>query len=68
MDQTDHADLTWRRSSFCDAGYCLEVARAGDSALVRDGKRPEIGHLTFGLDAWTAFIHAVGSDEFPVAR
>jgi hypothetical protein len=47
----------WRKSSYSGSGNnCVEVAQAGGTAAVRDSKNPGSGHLTFGADAWEAFI------------
>lgn len=34
------AGVTWRRSSFCAQGECVEVAVSGDAVLIRDSKDP----------------------------
>jgi Domain of unknown function (DUF397) len=56
---SNDALLTWRRSTKCDSGLCVEVALAADAALVRDGKRPEGPRLTFTRDSWQDFLAAV---------
>ncbi len=51
----------WRRSTRCSTGACLEVRRGGkdDGVQVRDSKDANGSVLTFGQDAWRAFIDAV---------
>jgi predicted secreted Zn-dependent protease len=61
---SNDARLTWRRSTKCDSGLCVEVAATTDAALVRDGKRPEGSHLTFVRDSWQDFIAAVKTGEY----
>ena len=49
--------MIWRRSSFCDAGACLEVARADGQALLRETRSGGILHLTEAeLDAFLAGV------------
>jgi len=49
----------WRKSSYSGGGNnCVEVATPGGTPAiaVRDSKNPDGGHLTFGAEAWTAFV------------
>ena len=47
----------WRKSSYSGSGNnCVEVAQAGGTSAVRDSKNPDGGHLTFGAEAWEAFL------------
>lgn len=55
---------SWRRSTFCANGTCLEVADLGDSVLVRDSKNPDSAHLRFSIEEWEIFCGAVASGEF----
>lgn len=55
---------TWRRSSFCSLGDCVEVAHVDDDVLVRDGKTPEQVPLRFTAAEWVAFIAGVKAGEF----
>jgi hypothetical protein len=53
------AETQWRKSSYSTAGNnCVEVATPDGPAdiAVRDSKNPDGGHLTFGAEAWRAFI------------
>lgn len=65
----DASSLTgWRKSSYSgpDAGSCIEVVDAHPSGVpVRDSKNPEGPALVFPLDAWSTFISAVKTGEFP---
>jgi hypothetical protein len=61
---SDDARLTWRRSTKCDSGLCVEVAMAAGAALVRDGKRPDEPHLRFLRDSWQDFLTAVKAGEY----
>jgi hypothetical protein len=61
---SNDARLTWRRSSRCESGLCVEVAATTEAALVRDGKRPEGAHLTFVRGSWQEFLAAVKAGEY----
>jgi hypothetical protein len=51
--------VTWRRSSYCGNGQCVEVAGLGESFAVRDSKDPNSPVLAFGAAQWSAFISEV---------
>ena len=55
---------TWRRSSFCSDGACVEVAYDGDVVAVRDGKNREQEPLRFTAEEWEAFVRGVEAGEF----
>ena len=56
------------KSSFCQDGGCVEVARlaTGDIAL-RDSKDPSRPAHVFTLSEWTAFVAGVRNNEFDFA-
>jgi hypothetical protein len=54
----------WQRSSFCDAGSCVEVADDGAEWRVRDGKNPGGAMLVFDRSEWAAFVAGVKAGEF----
>jgi Domain of unknown function (DUF397) len=50
----------WRKSSYSsDSANCVEAAALADTVLLRDSKDPTGPVLTFGADAWAAFLAAV---------
>jgi hypothetical protein len=53
----------WRRSPYCSAGACIEVARVADRYLIRDSKNPDV-QLTFSHAEWAAFTKGVGGGHF----
>lgn len=61
--------ITFRISSFCDAGGCVEVGQSSDgSVLVRDSKDAERAtSLRFTSAEWTAFVAGVKAGEFDPA-
>ena len=56
--------LTWRRSSFCASGECVEIAARDGMVLVRDSKAPLAGTLSFNADEFRTFVRAVVAGEF----
>ena len=57
IPETPEAPTRWRKSSYSGGGNdCVEVAGVGDARAVRDSKNPGGGHLTFGAEAWEAFL------------
>ena len=58
----------WRKSSRSSSGACVEVAPRPDAILVRDSKNPEGAILTFGHDAFAAFVQGVTHGEFDLPR
>ena len=46
----------WRRSSRCNGGTCVEVARQGDGIMVRGSADPRGATLKFGHDVWREWI------------
>jgi hypothetical protein len=65
-------DLTaavWRKSSYSNGngGSCVEVADHFPGVIpVRDSKDPHGPALVFTTDAWTSFVDAVRTGEFPL--
>lgn len=59
----------WFKSSYSgNGGNCVEVAANLVASCgivpVRDSKDPSGPALSFGADAWAAFVDAVGAGEF----
>lgn len=48
--------IVWRKSSYSEAGNCVEIAYTGEMALVRDSKNTKGPVLSFSRLQWTAFI------------
>jgi hypothetical protein len=62
FDDIDH--LTWRKSSRCANGACLEFAHRAETTYVRDSREPAGPRLDFTLDAWNGFVGAVKAGSF----
>ncbi len=56
--------LTWRKSSFCQSGECLEVSTHDGMLLVRDSKAPQAGILSFDAEEFRSFVRGVVAGEF----
>ena len=56
MGLDDLADRQWRRSGLCNGGNCLEIAMLGDLVKVRNSADQNGPVLSFGRDAWGAFL------------
>jgi hypothetical protein len=54
----------WRKSSRCDAGQCVEVARLDDNYALRNSTLPEGTVLTFNSTMWSGFLAAARAGEF----
>jgi hypothetical protein len=52
------AALSWRKSSRCEMGNCVEVSFAADRVFLRDSK-DKTSVLTLTRPQWTAFVAAV---------
>jgi Domain of unknown function (DUF397) len=58
---------TFKTSSFCSLGNCVEVGRTDEGAvLVRDTKDRAQEALSFTVEEWSAFVAGVKAGEFDV--
>lgn len=57
MHKADMSAPAWRKSSFSEAGNCVEVADLDGLVLVRDTKLPaDSGFLSFSPSRWREFV------------
>jgi hypothetical protein len=57
--------LDWRKSSLSNSVGCLEIAKHGNSVLIRDSKRRGRGPvLSFSPLEWQDFVDGVRKGEF----
>lgn len=59
--------LEWRRSSRCNGGNCVEVARFGDLIAVRSSVDPDGAILTVGRAQWQDFLSGARAGHFDLA-
>jgi hypothetical protein len=61
MEGTDHALMTWRKSTYSggNGGDCVEIGETESAVAVRDTKDRAGAVLTFGPDAWRRFAATV---------
>jgi hypothetical protein len=64
VDFPEFFGLEWRKSSFCEANACVEVATAIESVFVRDSKVAGGPVLQFSDAAWRTFAIALRAGEF----
>jgi hypothetical protein len=57
-------DGNWRRSTRCESGGCVEVARLGDEVGMRDSTDPNSPVLLFTPVDWKTFVVRVVAGEF----
>ena len=58
--------LSWRVSSFCYNGNCVEVAFVADTVAVRDSKDPNGYILRYDEPAWRDFLKGIQAGEFDI--
>ena len=61
MDTTE-GSIHWRKSSRCETGACVEVARIDGMVAIRNSEDAAL--LIFSPDEWTAFVAGVRDGEF----
>jgi hypothetical protein len=57
-------NLTFKKSTFCGDGSCVEVATADGEFFIRDSKHPEGPVLRFTSAEWNAFVAGASAGEF----
>ena len=59
-----HSQATWRRSSRCESGACVEVAWLNEAVAVRDSKIINGPLLLLGRPQWDAFLAGIRIGDF----
>jgi predicted secreted Zn-dependent protease len=57
-------DLKWRRSSTCDGGACVMVARHGDSVVLGNTSQPDGPVYTYTRAEWKEFLAGAKLGDF----
>ncbi len=66
MHKTDISVPAWRKSSFSEAGNCVEVANRDGRVLVRDTKFfAGAGVLSFSPVIWREFLYVINGGRLP---
>lgn len=52
----DDDSLVWVKSTYSDAGSCVEWARPAGGVLLRDSKRPAGARIPVRPGAWSALV------------
>ncbi len=63
MAELRRGALSWKKSTASGEGSCVEVARVGETILVRDSKDPLGPALTFSGEEWEAFLTGARSGQ-----
>lgn len=58
----------WRRSTFCTATGCVEVAFSGSTVLVRDSEFPDGPVLKCPDSVWHAFLGVAAAGKYNLNR
>jgi hypothetical protein len=65
MTQTYSLAASWRKSSRCEGGHCVEVAlRDGDVAM-RNSTVPDL-QLQLSAEAWRSLVAGLRAGEFDI--
>ncbi|MDA2807696.1 DUF397 domain-containing protein [Nocardiopsis suaedae] len=57
--------LAWRKSSYSNqtGGHCVEMAERPGRVMMRDTRNRDLGHLSFPLGEWAAFLREVAASR-----
>lgn len=61
---SSQGDLDWRVSRTCEGGACIQIARRGESVLIRNSNQPEGPVGVFTTDEWRDFLIGVKGGDF----
>jgi len=66
--QKEFISTTFKKSSYCQDGGCIEVASSqdGSTVYVRDNKKLNRDPLVFTKSEWEVFVKGVKNNEFDV--
>jgi hypothetical protein len=59
VDSSYLDSLSWRRSSRCNGGSCVEVAELDSVIMIRDSAEPGNTPIIVSRDAWLNFVLGV---------
>jgi hypothetical protein len=64
MAELQQGSLSWKKSTASGGGACVEVARVGETIIVRDSKNVLGPVLTFSGEEWRDFLVGARSGQF----
>jgi hypothetical protein len=53
----------WHRSTRCESGHCVEVARQDRHVAMRNSTVPDL-HLRLSVETWEAFVADLRAGDF----
>jgi len=53
----------WRKSSFCTSGECVEIAKRGETVVLRNSRAPR-AEVRYTAEEWHAFVQGLRAGEF----
>jgi Domain of unknown function (DUF397) len=68
MAAIESAELSWKKSSFCDPSECVEVASSEDHVLIRDSANRSGPVLDVHRDRWRTFINTIAPSPAGAGR
>jgi hypothetical protein len=66
IHENHEVELSWRTSSFCTNGACVEVAITDESVHVRDSKDTLRPALVYTRAEWREFLAGAKDGQFDV--
>ena len=60
--------LDWHRSSLCQTGECVDIAKYNDTVVMRSSAHPESGYVYLTPEEFGHFLGAAKAGEFDLAR
>jgi Domain of unknown function (DUF397) len=58
------ASLDWYRSSFCQAGECVEIAEADGMVIMRSSVHPDSGQIYLSRKEFGSFLASAKAGEY----
>lgn len=58
------APLDWYRSSFCQAGECVEIAETDGVVIMRSSTHPNDGHIYLSRKEFASFLASAKAGEY----
>lgn len=66
MTSEGAVQAAFRRSSFCAAGECIEVAQRNGVITLRDSTQPQGSVLNYAPQDWRSFVRRIKAERLDV--